>query len=533
MVQRVMQFDAVVVGSGIAGLTMAVGLAREGRNVALVTKKQLEDSSTNWAQGGIAGVLDTTNEESIEKHIQDTLDAGDGLCDEDVVRSVVLEAADRIQSLISEGVIFDRASDGNFDLVKEGGHQEKRILHVKDRTGAAIESTLINRLHQEKVTILEGWMAVDLILEKQNSPREGIRGIWSLDPEGEVHSIVCKALILATGGAGKLWRETTNPSVATGDGIAMAHRASVKTTHMEFIQFHPTALAMPGEQPFLITEALRGAGAILMTLEGLQEYRKSRKKPDYFSYMKSIDPRGSLATRDIVARSTDRVLKKSGDKHVVLVTEHLDGENLKSRFPTINERLAKYGLELGPDPIPVTPAAHYIVGGIEVDSRGQCKTFDGSIYKGLFAVGEVACTGLHGANRLASNSLLEAIVMTHRALKNAIAETEKNKQSDTEVPLWRANGLEDLIEHAPLKADREALQTIMSDDVGLVRRNERLQRAQRKVLHIGEEIDRIWRSSKPTRKLVELRNMSIVSSLVIDAAISRKENVGLHYNLDQ
>ena len=533
MVQRVMQFDAVVVGSGIAGLTMAVGLAREGRDVALVTKKQLEDSSTNWAQGGIAGVLDTTNEESIEKHIQDTLDAGDGLCDEDVVRSVVLEAADRIQSLINEGVIFDRASDGNFDLVKEGGHQEKRILHVKDRTGAAIEGTLIKRLHEENVTILEGWMAVDLILQKQNSPEEGISGIWCLDPEGEVHSIISNALILATGGAGKLWRETTNPSVATGDGIAMAHRASVKTKHMEFIQFHPTSLAIPGKQPFLITEALRGAGAILMTSEGLQEYRKSDKKPDHFSFMRSIDSRGSLATRDIVARATDRILKQSGEPHVLLVTEHLNPEELKSKFPTISQRLTKYGLELGPDPIPVTPAAHYIVGGIEVDSRGQCKTFDGSTYKGLFAVGEVACTGLHGANRLASNSLLEAIVMTHRALNKALVETEKNQENDTGVPLWRAKGLDNLREHAPIKADRQALQTIMSDDVGLVRRNERLQRAQRKILHITEEIDRIWRSSKPSRKLVELRNMSIVSSLVIDAAIARKENVGLHYNLDQ
>ena len=533
MVQRVIEFDAVVVGSGIAGLTMAVGLAREGRNVALVTKKQLEDSSTNWAQGGIAGVLDTTNYQSIEKHIQDTIDAGDGLCDEDIVRSVVLEAAERIQSLIDEGVDFDRSSDGSFDLIKEGGHQEKRILHVKDRTGAAIESTLINRLHQENVVILEGWMAVDLILEKQNSPQEGIRGIWCLDPEGVVHSIVCKALILATGGAGQLWRETTNPSVATGDGIAMAHRASVKTTHMEFIQFHPTALAMPGEQPFLITEALRGSGAILMTLEGLQAYRKSKKKPDHFSYMKSIDSRGSLATRDIVARATDLVLKKTGDRHVVLVTEHLNAEDLKKRFPTINERLSKYGLELGPDPIPVTPAAHYIVGGIEVDKKGQCKTFDGTSYDGIFAVGEVACTGLHGANRLASNSLLEAIVMTHRALTSALEETSKNKENEIEVPLWRAKGLDNLTEHVSLKADREALQSIMSDDVGLVRRDERLQRAKRKILHIAEEIDRIWRRSKPTRKLVELRNMSIVSSLVVNAAIARKENIGLHYNLDQ
>ena len=533
MAQRTYRFDVVVIGSGIAGLTMAVGLAREGRNVALVTKKQLEDSSTNWAQGGIAGVLDTSDTEAIEKHIQDTLNSGAGLCDEDVVRSVVMEAADRIQGLVNEGVSFDRSKDGTFDLVREGGHQENRILHVKDKTGAAIEGTLIKRLHDEDVSILERWMAIDLILEDRNDPSKGVKGVWCLNPMGEVHSISSSTVILATGGAGKLWRNTTNPSVATGDGVAMAHRASARIRDMEFVQFHPTALAIPGDRPFLITEALRGAGGVLMTSEEHKDYRNKGGEPENYSYMKNVDSRGSLATRDIVARATDRVLKLTGKSHVLLVTEHLDSDILKNKFPTISQRLSSNGITLGVDPIPVTPAAHYMVGGIEVDDFGRCKNLDGTTYKGLFAVGEVACTGLHGANRLASNSLLEAIVMTHRALSKALIETEKEKINSTKVPLWRANGLEHLKEHAPLKADREALQSIMSDDVGLVRKNERLQRAKRKILHITEEIDRIWRSSKPTRKLVELRNMSIVSSLVIDSAISRKENVGLHYNLDQ
>ena len=534
MAQRALRFDAVVVGSGIAGLTMAVGLAREGRSVALVTKKQLEDSSTNWAQGGIAGVLDSENQDAIEKHIQDTINSGDGLCDEGVVRSVVIEAAERINALVNEGVSFDLSSDGSFDLVKEGGHQENRILHVKDRTGAAIEGTLINRLHDEDVTILEQWMAIDLILQKRGDPSKGIRGIWCLDPLGEVQSISCNAVILATGGAGKLWRDTTNPSVATGDGVAMAHRAFARTRHMEFVQFHPTALAMPGERPFLITEALRGAGAVLMTSEGHQNFQASQGNPEYFSYMQEVDSRGSLATRDIVARATDRVLKLTGDPHVLLITEHLESKELEEKFPTIHHRLSSNGIKLGIDPIPVTPAAHYMVGGIEVDVVGRCKTLDGRTYEGLFAVGEVACTGLHGANRLASNSLLEAIVMTHRALEYALkTSANNNKNSETEIPLWRAKGLENLIEHAPIKADLETLQSIMSDDVGLLRRDGRLQRAQRKIVHIAEEIDRTWRSCIPTRKLVELRNMSIVASLVVEAAIARKENVGLHYNLDQ
>ena len=534
MAQRTYRFDVVVIGSGIAGLTMAVGLAREGRNVALVTKKQLEDSSTNWAQGGIAGVLDTSDTEAIEKHIQDTLNSGAGLCDEDVVRSVVMEAADRIQGLVNEGVSFDRSKDGTFDLVREGGHQENRILHVKDKTGAAIEGTLIKRLHDEDVSILERWMAIDLILEDRNDPSKGVKGVWCLNPMGEVHSISSSTVILATGGAGKLWRNTTNPSVATGDGVAMAHRASARIRDMEFVQFHPTALAIPGDRPFLITEALRGAGGVLMTSEEHKDYRNKGGEPENYSYMKNVDSRGSLATRDIVARATDRVLKLTGKSHVLLVTEHLDSDILKNKFPTISQRLSSNGITLGVDPIPVTPAAHYMVGGIEVDDFGRCKNLDGTTFKGLFAVGEVACTGLHGANRLASNSLLEAVVMTHRALEYALTITSKDDiKNEGDIPPWRAKGLDNLEEHAPLKADLETLQSIMSDDVGLLRRNERLQRAQRKIEHIAKEIDLIWRRCIPTRKLVELRNMSIVASLVVEAAISRKENVGLHFNLDQ
>ena len=532
MAEEVLGFDVIVVGSGIAGLTMALEIARAGRNVAVITKNRLKDSSTNWAQGGIAGVLDSSDQGAIERHIEDTISAGAGICDENLVRDVISEAAVRIQSLIDEGVPFERHSDGTFDLAKEGGHQEKRILHVKDRTGAAIETTLIERLKQQNVTILEKWMAIDVIMRKRGHPEKGVRGIWCLDAEGIVHTVCCRVLVLATGGAGQLWRETTNPSVATGDGMAMAYRAGAKAKHLEFIQFHPTALAIQGKRPFLITEALRGHGAVLMTIEGHRNFRSNGGEPANYSYMLEEDPRGSLATRDIVARTTDQILKKSGGPHVLLVTEHLDSEELKDRFPTIANKLETHGIRFGPDPIPVTPAAHYIVGGIEVGKNGECITKNGEEYPGLYAIGEVASTGLHGANRLASNSLLEAIVMSFRARNHLLERIDEFSLETNDAPAWRAEGLDRLQEHAPIKADRIALRTIMSDDVGLVRRDERLNRALRKLDHTGEEIERIWRASRPTRYLVELRNMSILAKLVTQAAKNRRENIGLHYNLD-
>ena len=532
MPEEVLGFDVVVVGSGIAGLTMALEIARAGKDVAVVTKKRLEDSSTNWAQGGIAGVLDSSNQAAIERHIDDTISAGAGVCDEELVRDVISEAAVRIRALIEEGVPFERKSDGEYDLAKEGGHQEKRILHVKDRTGEAIETTLIERLKQQNVTILEQWMAIDLVMRKRGQPQNGVRGIWCLDAEGNVHTICCRALVLATGGAGQLWRETTNPSVATGAGVAMAHRAGAGVKHLEFIQFHPTALAIQGKRPFLITEALRGHGAILMTIEGHQIFRKEGGEPENHSYMLEKDPRGSLATRDIVARTTDQILKKSGEPHALLVTEHLDSKDLKNRFPTIADKLQAHGIQFGPDPIPVTPAAHYIVGGIDVGKNGECITTNGSVYPGLYAIGEVASTGLHGANRLASNSLLEAIVMSHRARNHLLEHIDEYPLELKDAPVWRADGLHRLQEHAPIKADRIALRTIMSDDVGLVRRDERLNRALRKLDHTGEEIERTWRASKPTKGLVELRNMSIVARLVTQAAKKRRNNIGLHYNMD-
>ena len=532
MPEEALGFDVLVVGSGIAGLTMALEIARAGRDVAVITKKRLKDSSTNWAQGGIAGVLDSSNLDAIERHIEDTISAGAGICDEDLVRDVISEAAVRIQSLIDEGVPFERRSDGKFDLAKEGGHQEKRILHVKDRTGAAIETTLIERLKQQNVTILEQWMAIDVIMREWGQPEKGVRGIWCLDEEGTVHTVCCRVLVLATGGAGQLWRETTNPSVATGDGVAMAYRAGAAAKDLEFVQFHPTALAIQGKRPFLITEALRGHGAVLMTIKSHRNFRRERGEPANYSYMLDTDPRGSLATRDIVARTTDQILKKNGDPHALLVTEHLDSKELNDRFPTISHKLDTHGIRFGPDPIPVTPAAHYIVGGIDVGRNGECMTRDGDVYPGLYAIGEVASTGLHGANRLASNSLLEAIVMSHRARNHLLERIDDFLLEIKDAPVWRAEGLHRLQEHAPIKADRIALRTIMSDDVGLVRRDERLNRALRKLDHTGEEIERIWRGSRPTKELVELRNMSILARLVTQAAKNRRENIGLHYNLD-
>ena len=544
----------VVIGSGIAGLTVALQCARAGRAVALVTKKRLEDSSTNWAQGGIAGVLNPDDNAAIERHIEDTIESGCGMADEDTVRWVVREAAERIRELVGEGVKFDRGSDGDYDLTREGGHSSRRILHARDRTGAVIEGTLIDRLAEQDVLVLQDTMVIDLVLRDRGVPGDGITGVWCLDSNGDVRTIEASSVVIATGGAGQLWRETTNPSVATGDGIAIAHRAGAAVRNLEFVQFHPTALAVPDDRPFLITEAMRGAGAVLMSIEshaawiartseskggdsfddgeGEHAYAKSlAETAAAASFMAAVDPRGSLATRDIVARATDIEMKRSGASHVLLATEHLDAEELKDRFPTISARLDRHGISIGADPIPVTPAAHYLVGGLAVDREGRVLAADSlDPLPGLYAVGEVACTGLHGANRLASNSLLEAVVFAHRTVQNLIDSSDRVVTS--KVPAWRAEGLADLVEHAPLKSDREALRATMSDDVGLVRSDARLHRAARRITFLTDEIERLWRTSKPTFELVELRNMAIVAGLVTDAAQRQTENIGLHHNID-
>ena len=528
--------DVAVIGSGIAGLFLAVKCAKAGLKVAVITKKEISTSSTNWAQGGIAGVLDTENKEALEMHIQDTLECGGGFCDEDVVRSVVNEAAYRINDLVKHGVRFDIGPEGKYDMNREGGHSDDRILHTKDRTGAEIERALTedaNAEIDENFNILENWMAVDLIQKEYGNTREGVSGVWCLDPNGMVHTLPATNVVLATGGSGILYKRTTNPNVATGDGVAMANRTGVEIRDMEFFQFHPTAIGLDTEGTFLITEALRGHGAILMTISEYEKWKEDGGvNPDRLSYMHNYSSLGSLGTRDVVVRATDAEMKKSGDGYVFLVTEHLDSTSLVGEFPTITEKLEGHGIKLGVDPIPVTPAAHYMVGGVAVNYEGQTKS-NGYIVENLYAIGEVACTGLHGANRLASNSLLEAVVYSNRAAKNIINNIDLNeKDKISNKPMWRADDLDVLIEHAPLRTDLEALRVTMSSDVGIVKSYDRLQRAKRRIQHISDEVNMIWKSCKPTQDLVELRNLIDVANLVVKASISRNNNIGLHYNKD-
>ena len=529
--------DVAVIGSGIAGLFLAHRCVQKGLNVALITKKNISMSNTNWAQGGIAGVLDTEDKDAIEAHVKDTLSSGAGLCEEKVVRSVVLEASDRIRDLINHGVRFDKNNEGEFDKVREGGHSHQRILHSKDATGEEIERALAKSTSgeiDERFTILENWMAIDLIQKEHGSPGKGVVGVWCLAPSGTVHTLPAKTIVLATGGVGYLHRSTTNPSIATGDGVGMALRAGADIEDIEFIQFHPTSLAIDSTRPFLITEAMRGYGAILMTEHDIKNWKDSGDKhPENYSFMKKYTDMGSLGTRDIVARAIDSELKKNGDKHVFLVTEHLDRNELIEKFPNICQKLLSHGIKIGIDSIPVIPAAHYMVGGVTVDHYWHVLASEEEM-PGLYAIGEVARTGLHGANRLASNSLLEAVVYSDRAAVDIIQKSQLNQlqQLSEDIPLWRAENLVTLIEHSPLRADLEALRTTMTMDVGIVKSNARLRRADRMIKHLENEVSYIWESCKPTQDLVELRNLIQVAKLVVKASLERKENIGLHYNQD-
>ena len=533
--------DVAVIGSGIAGLFLALRCFRAGLSVAIVTKKSLSTSSTNWAQGGIAGVLEVDNEEALEAHVRDTLASGGGLCDEGVVRSVVAEAAMRIRDLVEHGVQFDLSADGLYDLTREGGHSERRILHSRDRTGAEIERALTRGVageYESGLRILENWMVLDLVRRDLSEPSAGVAGLWCLAPDGKVYTLASRCVVLASGGAGMLHLATTNPPVSTGDGVAMAHRVGADVSDMEFIQFHPTALAVDSENPFLITEAMRGHGAILMTRSEHESWRAAggfsgAGSPAASSYMERYSEKGSLDTRDVVARATDRELKNSGDSHVLLVTEHLDAAALRDEFPTIASRVAELGIDLGPDPIPVRPAAHYLVGGVTVDEKGRA-LHGGHVLPGLYAIGEVAQTGLHGANRLASNSLLEAVVYSERAAGDIVrlAESELLPDIVEDITRWRGEDLDELAEHGALRSDLLALRSMMTNDVGLVKSDVRLERASRRIAQIRSEVVPIWHATKPTQDMVELRNLIICAELVIEASIARRENVGLHYNID-
>ncbi len=539
---------ALLAGSGIAGLFSAIKCADAGWDVCVITKQNLEESSTNYAQGGIAGILDKTNLEGKEIHIMDTLNAGDGYCNEDVVRTVVNEAGERINDLINVGVNFHTDSDGNFDFIKEGGHSQKIILHSKDSTGKEIENALLKRAKEhQRIKLLSNHIALDLIVDKDDSNNQEVLGLWVLNiDEGIVETFHSDSVILATGGGGQLFSRTTNPSVSTADGMAIASRAGAKLSDMEFVQFHPTSAAVNSKKTFLISEAVRGFGAVLMTSSEYQNWINVKQKsienyeqtpsPDEFSFTNKYSQDGSLATRDVVARAIDNELNISGEDHVYLVTEHLDSEILRNRFPLIENFLNEFDLSLGKNPIPVVPAAHYFVGGVSVDKHGRVlKKSDDGVIKRLFAIGEVACTGMHGANRLASNSLLEAVVYSYRASSKMIKDIkplEKTDSIENNINKWETNGLKNLIENYSLIDDLKSLKNTMTRDVGVVRSNFRLNRALRKVNLIDKEVNLVWKSSIPTMELIELRNMVHIALKIIQSALSRKNNLGLHYNTD-
>ena len=535
--------DIAIIGSGIAGLFSALKLANAGHEVTVITKQRLKDSSTNWAQGGIAGILDKTDIGGKESHIQDTLKSGDGLCNESMVREVIEGAAECIFELVNIGVQFEKNQQGEFKLAKEGGHTERRILHAKDATGREIERALSEAAkNHDNISLMRNTLAIDLIQRDYGNPEQGVCGVWCLDQKSrEVITVKADSVIIATGGVGQLWSKTTNPGVSTGDGVAMAYRCGAAVKDMAFIQFHPTALTVKKDRPFLITEALRGEGGVILDKQGLAMWQndcqtakqlgQESPAPSNYSFTLEFSKLGSMATRDIVARAIDDNLKKTGEQNVYLVTSHLDKAMLEESFPNMQTHLDKYNLRLGVDHLPISPAAHYIVGGLDVDRNGRPKLQNKeSPMPHLYAIGEVACTGMHGANRLASNSLLEAVVFAKNTANHIIDNNPKG--TEKALPDWRADGLNELKEHAPIMNDLTMLRDTMSTEVGIVRNFKRLNRASRRLHLLNQEIDMIWKSSLPSREIIELRNLIQVAILVTDDAIDRKENRGLHYNTE-
>lgn len=511
------KYDFVVVGSGIAGLIFAINVSSRGR-VAIVTKKQKADSNTNYAQGGIASV--TASDDTFEMHVRDTLTAGAGLCKEQTVRTIVEEGPAQIAELIDLGMKFtEREVSANggveLDLGREGGHSRRRILHAKDMTGRAVEAALLAAAAaRPSIEIFEEHCAIDLITSQKLGhfgPNRCL-GLYVLDVlHNKVETFSTPVVVLATGGCGKVYLYTTNPDIAAGDGVAMAYRAGAPVANMEFIQFHPTCLYHPRAKSFLISEAVRGEGAILKTFDGRE-------------FMDAVHPLKSLAPRDIVARAIDTEMKRSGSDHVYLDITHKPARFIIERFPNIYQTLIQYGIDMTKEMIPVVPAAHYQCGGVVTNVDGETEIL------GLYAVGEVACTGLHGANRLASNSLLEALVCAHRASEKSA--TTALPPVDVALPPWQSGNAHNPDELVVVSHNWDEIRRLMWDYVGIVRTNKRLQRAHKRIENILTEIQEYYWDFTVTRDLLELRNLATVAEIIINCASMRPESRGLHFNLD-
>ena len=511
--------DFLIIGSGIAGLSYALKVAAHGK-VCMVTKATEDESNTKYAQGGIAAVMHQPD--SYEKHIKDTLMCGDGLCNQEVVRMVISESTDSINELVSWGARFDKTKTGDYDLAKEGGHSEHRVLHHKDNTGFEIERALLEQVHNHpNIEILPHHFAIDILtqhhlgklVDKKTSDITCYGAYIQDQKTGKIITFLAKTTLIATGGAGHVYSITTNPLIATGDGVAMVYRAKGRVENMEFYQFHPTSLYNPGEYPsFLISEAVRGFGAVLKTINEKE-------------FMHKYDERLSLAPRDIVARAIDNEMKVGGTDFVYLDCRNLDVKKFIEHFPNIYNKCKGVGIDISKQMIPVAPAAHYMCGGIKVDMKGR------STIKNLYAVGECSSTGLHGANRLASNSLLEAVVYANHASTDAIA-VSKNINYCNEIPDWNAEGTEAPEEMVLLTQTLREVQQIMTYYVGIVRSDIRLQRAFERLEILYKENEELYNRITISPKLCELRNLINVSYLIIKMARERKESCGLHYNVD-
>ncbi len=508
-------FDTLVIGSGAAGLTYALEMAKRG-TVAVVTKRDRLESNTRYAQGGIAVVVDPGD--SFDAHVNDTIVAGDGLNNPRIVRLCVEEGPARLQELLALGVAFTRATgEGELDLTREGGHSARRVVHAKDTTGLSMEQALVAAASAHpNIAIFEEHHAVDLITRKKLGMRGEDRclGAYVLDARtNRIEAFLGRVVLLASGGAGKVYRYTSNPDIASGDGIAMAYRAGCAVANMEFFQFHPTCLYHPAAKNFLVTEACRGEGGILRRLDG-------------HAFMVDYHAMKDLAPRDIVARAIDSELKRTGDPHVVLDLTHKDPHFLEEHFPGVHAKLLGFGIDMRTQPIPVVPAAHYCCGGVVVDEHGRTSL------SGLLAAGEVTHTGLHGANRLASNSLLEAVVFGHRAAVIAGDLQRALPARDVEVPEWTTGSATNPDEGVLVSHAWEEVRALMWNYVGIVRSNKRLERAQSRLTMLEREIREDYWNFVLTRDLIELRNIALVATLVVECALMRQESRGLHYTLD-